>query len=147
MLEYVILMLSLLATGQVGTGTVFGSSRWDPMNPHSRLACEHREIDDNQDLVIAHNTLPCGQRVWLYNPRTGRATLARVADRGPRHALADLSPVVARRLAHNGREPVLLVAVPPVPSRAAQPPDLDESDLLEELDERAAAAESGEPLR
>src|SRR5438067_12376444 len=107
--EYLILLLSLLASGQVGLGTVFGSSRWDRMNPHSRLACYHREINDRKDVVIAHNTLPCNASVWIYNPRTGRSVIAKVADRGPRHAMADLAKPVAQRLGHNGHEPVFIV--------------------------------------
>ena len=43
---------------------------WDRANPHSALACTHREIDDRRDVVVAHNTLPCHSRVWLFNPRT-----------------------------------------------------------------------------
>ena len=112
MLDHLILMISLLGSGHVGLGTVFGSSRWDRSNPHSRLACLHREIDDRRDLIIAHNTLPCGTRVWIFNPRTGRSVVASVADRGPRHAYADLSREVARRLGHNGREDILVVRLP-----------------------------------
>src|SRR2546425_1033452 len=109
MLDHLILMLSLLGSGHVGTGTVFGSSSWDRSNPQSRLACYGREINDQKDLVIAHNKLPCGTRVWLFNPRTGLSTEAVVADRGPRHAYVDMSRLVARSLGHNGREPILLV--------------------------------------
>lgn len=108
MLEYLVLTLSMLATGHVGVSTIFGHSSWDRSNPHSRLACYHRDISD-RDLIIAHNTLPCGTRVWLYSPRTGLSTTAVVGDRGPRHAYADLSREVARRLQHNGKEPILLV--------------------------------------
>lgn len=108
MLEYLILTLSMLANGHVGVSTIFGHSSWDRSNPHSRLACYHRDISD-RDLIIAHNTLPCGTRVWLFSPRTGLSTTAVVGDRGPRHAYADLSREVARRLAHNGKEPILLV--------------------------------------
>src|SRR5688572_7408230 len=108
MLEHLVLLLSLLQSAQVGLGTVFGSSRWDRHNPHSRLACYHREIDD-REMVIAHNTLPCGARVWIFNPRTGKSALATVGDRGPRHAYADLSRGVANKIGHNGREDILLV--------------------------------------
>jgi len=108
-IQKVLLLLQLASSGQVGLGTIFGSSRWDAANPHSSLACTHREIDDRKDMVVAHNTLPCHTRVWMFNPRTGRSAVARVADRGPRHALVDMSRAVARRLKHNGREPVLLV--------------------------------------
>ncbi len=114
------LLLSLVQSGQLGMGTVFGSSRWDASNPHSRLACSHREIDD-RTLVVAHNTLPCRTRVWVYNPRTGRSAIAMVMDRGPRHALIDLSKAVAKRLRHNGRENVLVVPLPaPEPKPVAQ---------------------------
>ena len=111
MLEHLILMLSLLGSGHAGTGTIFGSSRWDRSNPHSRLACYHREISD-RDLVVAHNTLPCGSRVWIFNPRTGKSVVASVGDRGPKHAYVDMSREVAARIAHNGRELVYLVALP-----------------------------------
>lgn len=116
MLDHLILMLSLLGSGHIGTATIFGSSHWDRSNPHSRLACLHREINDKSDLVIAHNTLPCGTRVWLFNPRTARSVVAEVADRGPRHAYVDLARPVAQAIAHNGREPILLVALPPEPT-------------------------------
>ena len=115
MLEHLILMLSILGSGHVGTATIFGSSSWDRTSPHSRLACYHREINDKTDFVIAHNTLPCGTKVWLFNPRTGLSTLAEVADRGPRHAYADLAQPVARAIALNGREPILLVPLPRLP--------------------------------
>lgn len=112
MLEYLLLTLSLLfGSGHVGVSTIFGHSSWDRSNPHSRLACYHRDISD-RDLIIAHNTLPCGTRVWLFSPRTGLSTTAVVGDRGPRHAYADLSREVARRLAHNGKEQILLVPLP-----------------------------------
>src|SRR5438094_2957621 len=112
MLEHLIFMLSLIASGHVGTATIFGSSEWDRSNPVSRLACLHREIDDKKDFVIAHNTLPCRTKVWIFNPRTGLSTMAEVADRGPLHAYADLSRPVAKAIALNGREPILLVPLP-----------------------------------
>lgn len=108
----VVLLLSLLSHGQTGLGTVFGSSHRDRHNPNSHLACARRQELDERTLVVAHNTLPCRSQVWLFNPRTGRSTVARVMDRGPRHALIDMSPAVATALAHNGKEPVLLVPLP-----------------------------------
>jgi rare lipoprotein A (peptidoglycan hydrolase) len=106
-----ILLLSLLAHGHVGTGTVFGSSHRDRHNPNSRLACSHEELDESAS-VVAHNTLPCRSQVLLFNPRTGRSTVATVMDRGPRHALIDMSPAVAAALSLNGKEPVLVVPLP-----------------------------------
>lgn len=112
MLEHLILIISLLGGSQFGLGTVFGHSSWDPNNPNPYLACyQHRVIDD-RDLIVAHPTLPCGSRVWVYNPRTGHSVVALVADRGPRHAAVDLSTAVAKRIGHNGKEPVLLVPLP-----------------------------------
>ncbi len=147
MLEQVILLLSMFASGHVGLGTVFGSSRWDRMNPHSRLACLHREINDKKDLVIAHNTLPCGQKVWVYNPRTGLSTVARVQDRGPRHAYADLSRAVARRIGHNGREPVFVMEVPPlVGRRGPAGADRDRSEPPSAARDGLAALFAADPL-
>ncbi len=105
-------LLSLLAQGQTGLGTVFGSSHRDPHNPNSHLACTHEELDEGT-LVVAHNALPCWTQVWLYNPRTGKGTVATVLDRGPRHALIDMTPAVAAAIGHNGKETVLIVPLPP----------------------------------
>jgi rare lipoprotein A (peptidoglycan hydrolase) len=106
--------LLLLAALQVGTGTVF--SRIDAANPDPRLACSGRVIDD-RSFVVAHNILPCHSRVWLYNPRTGRSTVATVMDRGPLHAKVDMSPATARALRHNGKERVVIVPLPTVEKR------------------------------
>lgn len=120
MLDHLILMLSLLGAGHVGLATIFGSSHWDRRtNPNSRLACLHREIDDKNDFVIAHNDLPCGTKVWIFNPRTGLSTVAEVADRGPKRAYADLSKRVAAAIGHNGRENILLVQLYTPPRKKA----------------------------
>ena len=80
---------------------------------------------------IAHRTLPCGQAVLVCLVRTGRCIRAVVVDRGPFGALdgrgrwrlarrtlpagwtwrglVDLLPGPARKLGHNGLEPVLVV--------------------------------------
>lgn len=121
MLDHLILMLSLLGAGQVGLATIFGSSRWDHRtNPNSHLACLHREINDKKDFVIAHNELPCGTKVWIFNPRTGLSTVAEVADRGPKRAYADLSKRVAAAIGHNGRENILLVTLWKPPPRKSK---------------------------
>jgi hypothetical protein len=119
LLERVVAILAVLG-GQWEIGTIFGSSRWDRSNPNSSLACYHRQIDDAHDLVVAHNTLPCRSPVLVYNPRTGKSTLARVGDRGPRRAGIDLSLQVARRLRHNGFEKVLVVSLEPQKEKAHQ---------------------------
>ena len=114
MFERVVALVALLAGGHRTLGTVFGSSKWDATNPHSRLACYHRQIDDVHDAVVAHNTLPCRSTLLLYNPRTRQSTIARVGDRGPRHAGIDLSKLVAHRLRHNGREDVVVIPLGPI---------------------------------
>lgn len=83
----------------------------DPQNPDPHAACLHRDLTDN-DLVIAHPSLPCRARVWIYSLRTHRSVVARVGDRGPRHAMVDLAPAVTRKLRANGEEPVVMVKVP-----------------------------------
>ena len=104
--------LLLLAALQAGTGTVF--SRFDVANPDPRLACAPSRVIDDRSFVVAHPSLPCRSRVWLYNPRTGRATVGVVMDRGPVHALVDMSPATAHALRHNGMERVIIVPLPTV---------------------------------
>lgn len=117
LIEHLVALVAFLGSGQIELGTIFGSSQWDAHNPHSRLACYHREIDDKRDVMVAHRQLPCRTKVLVYNPRTGRAAVARVGDRGPRRAGIDLSVALARRLKHNGYEPVLVMPL----SFAAEP--------------------------
>lgn len=109
LLGKLLLMLVTALGGSPQLATVFGAPDWDRGNPNPTLACYHRPIDDARDLVVAHRTLPCRSRVLLVLPRTGRAVVARVGDRGPRRADIDLSVQVARRLRHNGRETVLVI--------------------------------------
>lgn len=82
----------------------------DPWNPDAHAACLHRDLRDT-DVVVAHPTLPCGSKVFLYAPRTHRSVVARIGDRGPRHAMVDLAPATTRLLRANGWEPVLMVPV------------------------------------
>ena len=106
-------LLALTLGAQIGMGTVFGSSTWDRWNPNSTLACLNREIDDLRDEVVAlPRHIPCGARVWLYNPANGRSAVATVADRGPRRALVDMSLRVARKLGHSGRAIVIMAVLP-----------------------------------
>lgn len=108
-------VIGLLASARIGVATTFGSPAHDPWNPRPLLACrlagEHRrrDLDERRDFVVAHPTLPCRSRVLLLNLRTGRAAVAVVGDRGPRAALVDLAPRVARALHANGFERVVLI--------------------------------------
>ena len=89
----------------VGTATTF--SRHDRGNPNPRVACGGAMLRDSE-LVAAHPRLPCGTRVLVCAPRTRRCVTVRVVDRGPAHALIDLSLAATRALRSNGRERVWL---------------------------------------
>lgn len=98
----------------VGTGTVFSNpDRW---NPDPSLACarrlygEARELDPAAAVVALPARLaPCGARVTVCRLRAPvRCVEARVEDRGPRRALIDMTPAVARAIGHNGREAVVV---------------------------------------
>jgi rare lipoprotein A (peptidoglycan hydrolase) len=101
------LLLALFMQAQVGIATTFSAN--DVSNPNPLLYCTNRTLNDERDLIVAHPTLPCGSEVYLYNLRTKRHVVAKVADRGPRRALIDLSPKTARKLRANGMEPMLVV--------------------------------------
>ena len=101
-------MLALILYIKVGLATEFARAEHDLSNPSSHLACLGRELNEKRDVVIAHQTLPCGQRVNVCVPRTGKCVVAVVGDRGPVHALVDLAPATARRLGFNGYETVVI---------------------------------------
>lgn len=89
--------------------------------------CLHRELGPD-DVGIAHRDLPCGTRVTLQNPRTGKSIVAKVLDHGPYGAIfrghwvikrrssdkgiwrgcVDLTRKAAKLLGHNGFEPVTI---------------------------------------
>jgi hypothetical protein len=100
-------LIALIATAHVGIATNFQPLD-DPGNPVPYAACLHRDLRDS-DLVVAHPTLPCQSRVLLYNARTHKTVVARVGDRGPRHAMVDLAPATTRALRANGWETVLMI--------------------------------------
>lgn len=94
---------------QVGLATSFAPVG-DPQNPDPHLACYGRDLTD-RDVVVAHPTLPCRSKVLLYNARTKRFVVARVGDRGPRHAMVDLAPATTRALRANGWETIVMIPV------------------------------------
>ena len=107
-MKSVLLFFKTLVTMQVGKATTFWA-HGDAQNPDPHLACLHRDLKDS-DLVVAHKTLPCGSSVVVYNLRTNLATRAIVGDRGPRHAMVDLSRAVAKAIGSNGKETVVLIS-------------------------------------
>lgn len=108
-LQAFIKLLKVLGLVQLGIATNF-APEGDPWNPQPHAACLHRDLRDT-DLVVAHPTLPCRSRVFLYNIRNQRSVVARVGDRGPRHAMVDLAPATARALRANGWEVVLMIPI------------------------------------
>jgi hypothetical protein len=102
-------LLSLLIAGHVGLATTFKPVD-DPWNPDPHLACYGRDLRST-DMVVAHPSLPCRSKVFLYSTRTHRSVVAVVGDRGPRHAMVDLAPATARALRSNGYETVFMVPV------------------------------------
>lgn len=101
------LVFGILLRAQVGLATNF-SPVGDKWNPDPNLACYHRDLRVT-DMVIAHPTLPCKSKVFVYNIRTKRGVWARVGDRGPKRALLDLGPAVTKALRANGWEQVIMV--------------------------------------
>ena len=92
--------------------TNFDVPERDRWNPRGALACRPGQQLDRTTPVVAHRTLPCGSQVLLYAPRTGRAVVATVADRGPygrNRTGIDLSAATTRALRANGWERVLVV--------------------------------------
>ena len=100
---------------EAGVGYTFSASG-DLGNPNPNAACLHRDMDDARDVIIAHRTLPCRTRVYIYSVKTGRGLWAIVGDRGPYgktksgkfRGIVDMSPVVNKRLKTKGRAAVLL---------------------------------------
>lgn len=107
----VVALLRALATGQVGVATTFWSID-DPYNPDSGMACYRGKKLVDSARLVAHPTLPCKSRVFLYNLRTRKSTVAIVADRGPKRALVDLSRGAAKAIGSNGMEQVLMFSLP-----------------------------------
>jgi rare lipoprotein A len=68
------------------------------------------EIFNRNAMTLASRHLPFGTRVRVINPRTGRAAVARVNDRGPFRSgyTADLSQALARRIGLGGSGAVRL---------------------------------------
>ena len=104
------LILKILFAIHLGIATNFAGHD-DPYNPVPYCPCLHRDLRDS-DMVVAHKTLPCHTSILIYNPRTNRSVIARVADRGPKIADFDLNIAVTRKLRANGAEPIIWMVVP-----------------------------------
>jgi len=110
------LLLLHLMSAEIGMGYTFSASG-DPWNPNPNAACLRRDMDDKRDVIVAHRTLPCRTRVFLYSVKTGRGLWATVGDRGPYgktkrgeyRGIVDMSPVVNKRLRAKGKTLVVLI--------------------------------------
>lgn len=119
MLSNMITLIVLLALNyQIGTGTVFSSV--DKYNPNPSQACTGKKLKDSS-AVVAHRELPCGSVVTICNLRTKLCTSAKVTDRGPfgitkgeYTSVVDMTPSVARKISHNGLEPVIVLSSEPI---------------------------------
>ena len=112
----------LFAHAEVGMATTFSAAEGAPYNPNPHLCCQHRDLDDRRDLVVAHKTLPCGTELLILLPRTGRYSFATVEDRGPARAMLDLAPALRKKLKHNGRERVVMFVLGVPRTRLASAP-------------------------
>jgi hypothetical protein len=108
----IVLLITILLNAQVGIGTVFSSE--DRYNPNPSEACTGKILKDNS-LVVAHRELPCGSLVTVCNVRTKLCVSAKVTDRGPfgvtkgnYTSVVDMTPFVAKKIKHNGMEPVVV---------------------------------------
>lgn len=93
-----------------------GRASWYGREHQGHRTSSGERFDRNQ-YTCAHKTLPFGTRLRVTNPKTGKAVVVRVSDRGPfRHQrILDLAEVAARPLGIVTRGTVAVVAevVPP----------------------------------
>ncbi|MFO0657246.1 MAG: hypothetical protein U0787_19525 [Polyangia bacterium] len=89
-----LLALTMLAGMDVGNGSRYGYEG-DLFDNVGTFACRRtltvrygqKGWQKMRNHGVAHRTLPCGTRLGICNPRTGRCTAAYVVDRGPWGAL------------------------------------------------------------
>lgn len=112
MISRLLALLGLVA--HIGNATTFRSAANDPWNKNDSLACVHRHLDERTDRCVAlpARVAACGQRVVLVSLRTLRAVRSWVCERGPRRALIDLTPRLARSFGSHGHEHSLLLLLP-----------------------------------
>ncbi|MCK5211627.1 septal ring lytic transglycosylase RlpA family protein [Candidatus Parcubacteria bacterium] len=67
---------------QVDYEPIEGLASWYGPNFHGRNMA-NGEVYDMHDIVVAHRTLPLGQKVIITNLENGRSIVAPVLDRGP----------------------------------------------------------------
>lgn len=93
MLEWLTILISLLATGIPCYSSVFGYPE-DP-NKSGYAVCLKRPIKKDE-IGVAHRFLKCGTKIAILNPRTKRMALATVIDHGPYGAMYEGQWVLKR---------------------------------------------------
>jgi hypothetical protein len=120
-LQYV--LAAVLGVGvDEGIATVFGT----PGDIHAggNLACQVHKPVPQDEPVCAHRWLPCGTEVVVMNLESNSVTQCTIADRGPFgvdkptnrwRGIIDLTPHVAKKAKHDGRDMVRLIYTLPGP--------------------------------
>lgn len=106
----------LLFSGiEAGVAFTFSAAEGAPNNPVSWSPCLRRDLNDQKDFIVAHRTLPCKSKVYIYNLDNGRGVVATIGDRGPYgktngkyRGIIDMAPLVNKALKAKGRANVLL---------------------------------------
>ncbi|MBU0554047.1 septal ring lytic transglycosylase RlpA family protein [Myxococcota bacterium] len=96
-LALVALLFSLCACG--GPHALEGEASWYGPGLHGNKTASGERFNMNA-MTAAHRTLPFGSRVRVTYPKTGRAVIVRINDRGPYGGgrIIDLSKAAAKRL-------------------------------------------------
>ncbi len=109
-----------VGTAHRGHATTFDRSDKDAGNPVDTLACKPWRRLRVGEHAVASYALPCGSRLRIFSPRTGKTVHAAVLDRGPRRTRhgqlqddLDLSAPLALALGSDGFEDVLWWVVEP----------------------------------
>lgn len=127
-MEWLMAFFTLFAAQNECVSSVFGyaGDKW----AGGKAACTRRYIAENE-IGVAHRTLPCGTILIIKNERTNKIAMATVIDRGPYGAMhegkwkiklrkdepgewrgcLDLTRRLQILLDHNGFEKVLYVPV------------------------------------
>lgn len=84
---------SLFAATESGLAAVYNTRL------HGRTTACHTIYNKNK-LTTAHQTLACGTKVRITNPKNGKSVVLRVTDRGPTQAgrIVDISSRAAKAL-------------------------------------------------
>ena len=126
MFEKILTLVMMVYNSEYCKATIFGYE--DDPHAGGEAVCVYRNVRDTE-LGIAHRTLPCGTRVYLFNPANKTGSFAKVIDRGPYGAIflnkwfvkknskspgiwrgcVDMTSALAKKISHDGESKVLLL--------------------------------------